>query len=93
MSGLRAANLSGRFGRALSLRTSRTLEHATIVKRGSSAYFETLARAGCIVVNNRLPEYVYPKDDQVYVQCWHGTPLKRLGYDVEIENGKRSEHH
>ncbi len=61
------------------------LEHATIVKRGSSAYFETLARAGCIVVNNRLPEYVYPKDDQVYVQCWHGTPLKRLGYDVEIE--------
>ena len=36
-------------------------------------------------MNNRLPEYVYPKDDQVYVQCWHGTPLKRLGYDVEIE--------
>ena len=23
-----------------------------------------------------------PKKDQVYVQCWHGTPLKRLGYDI-----------
>ncbi|WP_158295175.1 CDP-glycerol glycerophosphotransferase family protein [Eggerthella lenta] len=61
------------------------LERAVIVKRGSDSYFKALARAGIIVMNNRLPEYVVPKDDQVYVQCWHGTPLKRLGYDVKIE--------
>ena len=84
MSGLRAANLSGRFGRRCPFGRAGpgACDH-------SQAWFEcvleTLARAGCIVVNNRLPEYVYPKDDQVYVQCWHGAPLKRLGYDVEIE--------
>ena len=58
------------------------LARARCITRGSSEYFETVARAGTIIVNNRLPEYVYPKEGQVYIQCWHGTPLKRLGYDV-----------
>lgn len=34
------------------------------------------------ITNSRTPEYIVPKPDQVYVQCWHGTPLKRLGFDV-----------
>lgn len=61
------------------------LARAVLVERGSSDYFAALASSGTIIVNNRLPEYVAPKKDQVYVQCWHGTPLKRLGYDVEID--------
>ena len=60
-------------------------DRTTIVQRGSEAYFRTLASAKVLVLNTRLPEYVTPKSDQVFVQCWHGTPLKRLGYDVEIE--------
>ncbi|MBW3088449.1 CDP-glycerol glycerophosphotransferase family protein [Bifidobacterium sp. 82T24] len=56
-----------------------------IVQRGSEEYFTSLARAGVIIINTRLPEYVWPGDGQTFVQCWHGTPLKRLGYDVEIE--------
>ena len=23
------------------------------------------------------------REGQVYIQTWHGTPLKRLGYDIE----------
>lgn len=57
----------------------------TVVQRGSEAYFRALASAKVLVLNTRLPEYVTPKPDQVFVQCWHGTPLKRLGYDVKIE--------
>ena len=57
----------------------------TIVKRGSTEYFDSLAAAKVLVLNTRLPEYVTPKPDQVFVQCWHGTPLKCLGYDVQIE--------
>lgn len=57
----------------------------TVVQRGSEAYFRALASAKVLVLNTRLPEYVTPKPEQVFVQCWHGTPLKRLGYDVEIE--------
>lgn len=59
------------------------LARASIVIRGTQEYFETVAAAGTIIVNNRLPEYVTPGKNQTYVQCWHGTPLKRLGYDVE----------
>lgn len=53
-----------------------------VVVRGSTDYFAALAKASCIIVNSRLPEYIYPKANQVYVQCWHGTPLKKLGYDA-----------
>ena len=60
-------------------------DRTRLVQRGSSEYFNALASAAVIIQNNRLPEYVTPKPEQTFVQCWHGTPLKRLGYDVEIE--------
>lgn len=59
----------------------------SVVVRGSQEYFNALAEAGTIIINTRLPEYVTPKSSQVFVQCWHGTPLKRLGYDVNPEAG------
>lgn len=60
-------------------------ERTQLFQHGSSEYFTALASAAVIIQNNRLPEYVTPKPGQIFVQCWHGTPLKRLGYDVEIE--------
>ena len=27
--------------------------------------------------------FLKPKADQVFVQTWHGTPLKKIGLDVE----------
>ncbi len=38
------------------------------------------------VYNYRVSDHIYPKDDQVYIQLWHGTPLKRLGYDINISD-------
>ena len=35
------------------------------------------------ILNFRAPDHWQPKKDQIYVQCWHGTPLKKLGYDIE----------
>lgn len=58
---------------------------AEVITRGTPAYFEACAQAKYWIFNTRVAEYVTPKPDQVYVQCWHGTPLKRLGYDVVIE--------
>lgn len=58
---------------------------SNFVIRESKEYFETCAHAKYWITNTRIAEYITPKEDQVYVQCWHGTPLKRLGYDVEIE--------
>jgi CDP-glycerol glycerophosphotransferase len=58
---------------------------ASIVVRGSAEYFKACAQAKYWIVNNRMPEWVKPRPEQVFVQCWHGTPLKRLGYDVTIK--------
>jgi CDP-glycerol glycerophosphotransferase len=58
---------------------------ASIVVRGSEEYFKACARARYWIVNNRMPEWIKPRPEQVFVQCWHGTPLKRLGYDVTIK--------
>lgn len=55
---------------------------AQIIVRGSEEYYDAFAKAKYWIQNNRVPEYLTPREDQVYVQCWHGTPLKRLGYDV-----------
>ena len=53
-----------------------------IVKRGSKDYFLACAQSAYWIVNSRMPEWIDPETSQVYVQCWHGTPLKRLGFDL-----------
>lgn len=57
--------------------------NTTIVKNRTKAYECALASAKYWICNYRIYDYIYPKKDQIYVQCWHGTPLKRLGYDIE----------
>lgn len=53
-----------------------------ITARGSAECERILAEAKYWIFNFRAPDHWIPKKDQVYVQCWHGTPLKRLGYDI-----------
>ena len=45
-------------------------------------YYNTMASSKYWIHNYRVADHIYPKRDQIYVQCWHGTPLKRLGYDI-----------
>lgn len=65
------------------------LENANveIVKYGSKRYREVYASAAIWVSNSRIPDYITKKLEQKYIQTWHGTPLKRLGYDIESEGG------
>ncbi|RPF54197.1 bifunctional glycosyltransferase/CDP-glycerol:glycerophosphate glycerophosphotransferase [Aquisalibacillus elongatus] len=53
------------------------------VKRYSLGYYYYMARAKYWVFNTRLPKHVKKRDETVYLQTWHGTPLKRLGIDIE----------
>ncbi len=57
-----------------------------IVRTNSRNYMETCATAKYWIYNYRIADHIFPKDDQVYIQLWHGTPLKRLGYDIEISD-------
>jgi CDP-glycerol glycerophosphotransferase len=52
------------------------------VLSGTEEYYEALARCRYIVANDTMtPEY-RKRDGQVYLQTWHGTPLKRIGFDI-----------
>ncbi|WNF37325.1 bifunctional glycosyltransferase family 2 protein/CDP-glycerol:glycerophosphate glycerophosphotransferase [Bacillaceae bacterium IKA-2] len=53
------------------------------VKRFSFTYFYYLATAKYLVNNMRQPNWYEKRADQVFLQTWHGTPLKKLGMDIE----------
>lgn len=45
-----------------------------------------LARAGIWISNCRIPFWQPKKKEQIYIQTWHGTPLKKIGCDT-VDNG------
>lgn len=49
---------------------------------GSKEWFRVLRKTTYIVTNTTLPNYFRKRLGQVYVQTWHGTPLKKIGHDV-----------
>lgn len=59
-------------------------ERTTIVKSKSKEYYKYCSIAKYWIVNSIMLEHITKKEGQVYVQCWHGTPLKRLRYDIEV---------
>ena len=63
------------------------LSRATIIKYNSLDYYKYYSKAKYFVSNSRIPEAIKPREGQVYIQTWHGTPLKRLGYDLTTEGG------
>ena len=55
----------------------------SLVTRNSAAYYEALATARYRISNSSNPVTVPVRKGQTYIQTWHGTPLKRLGLDIE----------
>lgn len=60
--------------------------NTAIVKANTKTYEKSLIRSKFWIMNYRVADHIYPTDEQVYVQLWHGTPLKRLGYDIHISD-------
>ncbi len=58
-------------------------KNTKVIKYGGKEYEKHLAIAKYWIFNYRVADHIYPKKNQVYVQCWHGTPLKKLGYDLK----------
>ncbi len=54
----------------------------TGVLRGTREYFDALARSRWIVSNDDMQLPFRKRDGQFYLQTWHGTLLKRIGFDV-----------
>jgi CDP-glycerol glycerophosphotransferase len=54
-----------------------------VVKRDTWAHLGYLNQARYIFTSNGLPSYFRKRRGCTYVQTWHGTPLKRIAFDVE----------
>lgn len=70
-----------------SKKSIKKLEKAILVEYKSKKFLEYCSKAKFIISNSRLPESITFREEQKYVQCWHGTPLKKLGYDLTAEGG------
>jgi CDP-glycerol glycerophosphotransferase len=55
---------------------------ATAVLAGTEDYYEALARCRYLIANDDMQAWHVKREGQVYVQTWHGTPLKRIGFDI-----------
>lgn len=53
------------------------------VLKNSLAYYQAMARAKYWIFNTRQPVSLSKREETIYLQTWHGTPLKRLGLDME----------
>lgn len=63
-----------------------------VVIRNTVDYFKTLARAKYIIDNQSLPDGYVKRPGQVYVQTWHGIPIKKMGFDEpNLAFGSRDE--
>lgn len=60
----------------------------------SDEYAKLLATAGILINNSSFPSYYVRRDEQVYLQTWHGTPWKTLGKQMKgrIETIHNSQH-
>lgn len=57
-----------------------------LVIRDGKEYQEKLARCKYLITDNSFPTYFIKREDQIYLNTWHGTPLKYLGRS-DIKNG------
>lgn len=64
--------------------SSLQLYRGEVVRYNSLKHFYYLAKSKYWIFNSKTPAYMYKKSNQVYLQTWHGTPLKKLARDIEI---------
>lgn len=61
-------------------------KNTKVINIKSNEFLKILGQAKYWIFNFKIQDYIFPKNNQVFVQCWHGTPLKRLGCDLEHFN-------
>ena len=57
--------------------------HVIFISRNCDQYMRYLAKAKYLINNTTFPEYFIRKEEQLYLNTWHGTPIKTLGKDIK----------
>ncbi len=65
-----------------------TFSNVKFIRRDSFSYVRFLTKAKYLINNTTFPFYFQKKENQVYINTWHGTPLKTLGNDVKGTMGQ-----
>lgn len=60
-------------------------DRTILVKYRTKEFFKYLSTSKYWIFNFRTPPYFAKREDQIFVQCWHGTPLKRIGMDIQVD--------
>src|SRR5699024_5292563 len=64
------------------------VENTKKIKRLSPSYYYYLARSKYWVNNQNFPTYIKKRKNTIYVQTWHGTPLKKMLFDIDNIMGR-----
>lgn len=62
-------------------------KNTILCKYGSREFLKYYSKSKFWITNSRISDTIIKKSKQVYLQCWHGTPLKKLGFDIEVTGG------
>ncbi len=52
------------------------------VERGTLDYVESILTAKYLISNSTFESFFVKRPGQVYINTWHGTPLKYMGFDI-----------
>jgi len=65
-------------------------EHVKFVDYNSELYMQYLTSAKYLINDSTFPPYFIKKPGQIYLNTWHGTPLKTMGKDMKgvLSEGK-----
>lgn len=63
----------------------------TPLRLGSKDYVHTFRTCKYVFINGNTLDKVYKHDEQVFIQTWHGFPLKRMIFDLSDEKERKIE--
>lgn len=61
----------------------KVFQNVSFVIKESNEYLKALTESEFLINNATFPAYFTKKPEQVYINTWHGTPLKHMGFDVK----------
>ncbi len=59
------------------------IKNIKFIVKESNEYLYYLVKCKYIINNATFPAYFTKKQNQIYINTWHGTPLKHMGFDIE----------
>ncbi|MCM3585207.1 CDP-glycerol glycerophosphotransferase family protein [Mesobacillus maritimus] len=62
--------------------TYKEYPNVQFVRRNSKEYLRYLASSQYLINNSTFQPFYLPKKNQIYINTWHGTPLKKMGFDI-----------